>query len=211
MTEFGSVAVNVEALQTANVATQHPYASSEFAWVPAQLGKERAALLAGASGAIGRRLTPLLHSAGHNVCGSTKSNAKPDVLRSLGADPVVVIAFGVTVIFLSARRYIDAPGLRIEPRSGRAPLPLLAGCHCGLVSIAARHRDGDIHDPCSWRSRRTRCVRTRWLRRTLEGTLTGSGYRSGGIAARRGATRNIPPLMNIHCQRSHHHEIQEPR
>jgi nucleoside-diphosphate-sugar epimerase len=30
--------------------------------------------LAGASGAIGRRLTPLLHSAGHYVCGSTRSH-----------------------------------------------------------------------------------------------------------------------------------------
>jgi nucleoside-diphosphate-sugar epimerase len=51
--------------------------------------------LAGVSGAIGRRLTPLLHSTGHYVCGSIRSKAKADVLRSLGADPVVVIAIGV--------------------------------------------------------------------------------------------------------------------
>ncbi len=49
--------------------------------------------LAGASGAIGRRLTPLLHSAGHYVCGSTRSRANADALRSLGADPVVVDVF----------------------------------------------------------------------------------------------------------------------
>ena len=49
--------------------------------------------LAGASGAIGRRLTPLLHSAGHYVCGSTRSKANADALRSLGADPVVVDVF----------------------------------------------------------------------------------------------------------------------
>ena len=46
--------------------------------------------LAGASGAIGRRLTPLLHSAGHYVCGSTRSETNADALRSLGADPIVV-------------------------------------------------------------------------------------------------------------------------
>src|ERR1700760_4871277 len=49
--------------------------------------------LAGASGAIGRRLTPLLHGAGHYVCGSTRSEANADALRTLGADPVVVDGF----------------------------------------------------------------------------------------------------------------------
>jgi nucleoside-diphosphate-sugar epimerase len=54
--------------------------------------------LAGASGAIGRRLTPILHNAGHYVCGSTRSKAKADALRSLGADPVVVDVFDVTAL-----------------------------------------------------------------------------------------------------------------
>jgi nucleoside-diphosphate-sugar epimerase len=49
--------------------------------------------LAGASGAIGRRLTPLLRNASHYVCGSTRSKANADALRSLGADPVVVDVF----------------------------------------------------------------------------------------------------------------------
>lgn len=49
--------------------------------------------LAGASGAIGRRLTPLLHSGGHYVCGSTRSRANVGMLRSLGADPIVVDVF----------------------------------------------------------------------------------------------------------------------
>ena len=49
--------------------------------------------LAGASGAIGRRLTPLLRGAGHYVCGSTRSEAKADALRLLGADPIVVDVF----------------------------------------------------------------------------------------------------------------------
>jgi nucleoside-diphosphate-sugar epimerase len=49
--------------------------------------------LAGASGAIGRRLTPLLRGAGHYVCGSTRSEANADALRALGPDPVVVDVF----------------------------------------------------------------------------------------------------------------------
>nr|WP_145831597.1 NAD(P)-dependent oxidoreductase [Bradyrhizobium huanghuaihaiense] len=54
--------------------------------------------LAGASGAIGRRLTPLLRSAGHYVCGSTRSEANVNTLRSLGADPIVVDVFDASAL-----------------------------------------------------------------------------------------------------------------
>jgi nucleoside-diphosphate-sugar epimerase len=57
--------------------------------------------LAGASGAIGRRLTPLLHSAGHYVCGSTRSKANADALRVLGADSVVVDVFDAAALSLA--------------------------------------------------------------------------------------------------------------
>jgi nucleoside-diphosphate-sugar epimerase len=46
--------------------------------------------LAGASGAIGRQLVPLLAAAGHEVAGTTRSEAKLEMLRELGAEPVVV-------------------------------------------------------------------------------------------------------------------------
>jgi len=49
--------------------------------------------LAGAGGAIGRRLTPLLRAAGHQVAGTTRSADKADALRQLGAEPVVVDVF----------------------------------------------------------------------------------------------------------------------
>ena len=49
--------------------------------------------LAGAGGAIGRRLTPLLRAAGHQVAGTTRSAEKVDALRLLGAEPVVVDVF----------------------------------------------------------------------------------------------------------------------
>jgi len=46
--------------------------------------------LAGASGAIGRQLVPLLVAAGHAVAGTTRSEAKVEMLRELGAEPVVI-------------------------------------------------------------------------------------------------------------------------
>lgn len=45
--------------------------------------------LAGASGAIGRQLVPLLVAAGHEVAGTTRSPGKAEMLRELGAEPVV--------------------------------------------------------------------------------------------------------------------------
>jgi nucleoside-diphosphate-sugar epimerase len=46
--------------------------------------------LAGASGVIGRQLTPLLVEAGHTVAGTTRSERKAGLVRGLGAEPVVV-------------------------------------------------------------------------------------------------------------------------
>src|SRR5919199_1971533 len=46
--------------------------------------------VAGASGALGRRLVPLLVDAGHEVVGTTTSRRKADALRALGAEPVVL-------------------------------------------------------------------------------------------------------------------------
>jgi nucleoside-diphosphate-sugar epimerase len=48
---------------------------------------------AGAGGAIGRRLTPLLRAAGHDVIGTTRNADKAGALRSLGAEPVIVDVF----------------------------------------------------------------------------------------------------------------------
>ncbi len=49
--------------------------------------------LAGATGAIGRRLVPLLVRAGHEVVGTTRSASKTDALRAAGITPVVVDVF----------------------------------------------------------------------------------------------------------------------
>ena len=49
--------------------------------------------LAGAGGAIGRRLTPLLRATGHTVVGTTRSKDKAAAIEALGAQPVVVDVF----------------------------------------------------------------------------------------------------------------------
>ena len=49
--------------------------------------------LAGATGVIGRRLTPLLVAAGHDVTGTTRSAEKSEALRGHGAQAVVVDVF----------------------------------------------------------------------------------------------------------------------
>ena len=49
--------------------------------------------LAGATGAIGRRLVPLLLKAGHGVVGTTRSTIKADGLHAAGVEPVVIDVF----------------------------------------------------------------------------------------------------------------------
>jgi nucleoside-diphosphate-sugar epimerase len=48
--------------------------------------------VAGASGAIGTRLVPALVRAGHEVVGTTRTPAKAERIRALGAEPVVLDA-----------------------------------------------------------------------------------------------------------------------
>lgn len=54
--------------------------------------------LAGATGAIGRRLVPMLLDAGHEVLGMTRSAEKASSLRSAGAEPVVCDALDAAAL-----------------------------------------------------------------------------------------------------------------
>jgi nucleoside-diphosphate-sugar epimerase len=54
--------------------------------------------LAGASGAIGRRLAPLLVADGWRVVGTTRSADKAPLLRAMGVDPVVVDVFDAAAL-----------------------------------------------------------------------------------------------------------------
>ena len=49
--------------------------------------------VAGASGAIGRQLLPILLAAGHSVHGMTRTASKAETIGSVGADPIVADAF----------------------------------------------------------------------------------------------------------------------
>ena len=46
--------------------------------------------VAGANGAVGRRLVPMLVANGHQVTGSTTNGDSMDAIRAMGAEPVVV-------------------------------------------------------------------------------------------------------------------------
>ena len=49
--------------------------------------------VAGATGALGKQLVPMLVAEGHQVTGMTRTPAKQDMIRSLGARPAVADAF----------------------------------------------------------------------------------------------------------------------
>ncbi|MCW5691295.1 MAG: NAD(P)-dependent oxidoreductase [Pseudolabrys sp.] len=53
---------------------------------------------AGAGGAIGRRLTPLLVAVGHSVIGTTRSADKAEAIVKLGAQPVTVDVFDAAAV-----------------------------------------------------------------------------------------------------------------
>jgi uncharacterized protein YbjT (DUF2867 family) len=54
--------------------------------------------LAGATGALGTRLVPLLAAAGHQVTGMTRSPGKAEGLRRLGAEPVVADVYDAAAL-----------------------------------------------------------------------------------------------------------------
>ena len=60
--------------------------------------------VAGATGAIGRRLVPLLVQAGHSVTGMTRSLGKVDVIRRSGAEPVIADALDAAAVATAVSR-----------------------------------------------------------------------------------------------------------
>jgi nucleoside-diphosphate-sugar epimerase len=65
--------------------------------------------LAGASGVIGVRLVPLLVQAGHQVAGMTRTPQKEELLRELGAEPVVCDVYDAARLTEAVRSF--APDL----------------------------------------------------------------------------------------------------
>jgi nucleoside-diphosphate-sugar epimerase len=54
--------------------------------------------VAGAAGAIGRQLVPILIADGHDVHGTTRSGGRAEWLRSVGAEPVVLDALDADAV-----------------------------------------------------------------------------------------------------------------
>jgi nucleoside-diphosphate-sugar epimerase len=54
--------------------------------------------VAGATGGLGKQLVPLLVAKGHDVVGMTRTEAKRDQLRSVGAQPVVADALDAEAV-----------------------------------------------------------------------------------------------------------------
>ena len=87
--------------------------------------------LAGAMGAVGARLTPLLVEAGHHVTGTTRSADKARALRDLGAEPVVVDVFDAAALAIAVaaakpeiviHQLTDLPA-RLDPAQMASALP----------------------------------------------------------------------------------------
>lgn len=54
--------------------------------------------MAGATGAVGRRLLPMLREAGHEVTGTTRKEDSASLIRDLGAEPVIVDMFDTDAV-----------------------------------------------------------------------------------------------------------------
>jgi NADPH:quinone reductase-like Zn-dependent oxidoreductase len=65
---------------------------AEICFRSAQRACQMKILVAGATGVVGRRVVLLLTAAGHEVAGLTRTPAKADLLRRIGATPVIADA-----------------------------------------------------------------------------------------------------------------------
>lgn len=74
--------------------------------------------VAGGSGAIGRRLVPLLVANGHEVTATTRSAAKTEALRAAGAEPVIADGLDPAAVMQAVTR--AAPEVVVHQMTGLA-------------------------------------------------------------------------------------------
>ncbi|HEY5204431.1 MAG TPA: NAD-dependent epimerase/dehydratase family protein [Roseiarcus sp.] len=94
--------------------------------------------LAGASGVIGRRLTPLLLAHGHSVWAATRSRNNGEFLRQLGARPILVDVFDAEALATAV--------LEAEPEIVIHQLTDLAVLHDPARRSTALARNARIRD-----------------------------------------------------------------
>ena len=119
--------------------------------------------VAGATGAIGRPLLPLLVDAGHEVVGTTRSEAKAEQIRAAGGEPVVLDVLDSRGSARGRRRRRARGGDQpADGAAGRARLPRPGGA-CGDQPLRGRGRSLAGED----RRRRRRQAPDRAERRLL--------------------------------------------
>ena len=108
--------------------------------------------LAGAGGAIGRRLTPLLLRAGHEVTGTTRSADKTKELERGGVAPAVVDVFDAPAVSAAMPLDLSDP-TRAVTIKGAADMEqqVLAS---GLDAVILRY--GFFYGPGTWHEEPTR-------------------------------------------------------
>ena len=125
--------------------------------------------VAGATGVLGRALVPQLVARGHEVVGMTRSASKQDLVRSLGARPVVADALDPDAV---AQAVASA-----EPEVIVHELTALSGKMCIQGRAAPRPLpDGDDDQPTAYRG---------------DGPSPGSGPRRRGTAVRGAELRGV--------------------
>ena len=110
--------------------------------------------VAGATGAVGKRLVPLMLKAGHRVIGTTRSAAKGEALRAAGVEPAVVDVFdaqALSVAVLEAHPDIIIHQLTDLP-SGLNPSQMMEGTQRnarmrrqGSQNLVAAALDAGVH------------------------------------------------------------------
>jgi nucleoside-diphosphate-sugar epimerase len=96
--------------------------------------------LAGAGGVIGRRLTPLLQAAGHDVIGTTRNAGRADAVAALGAKPVVVDVFDAMALMRAVQN--AAPQVVIHQLTDLPSAPGTPGYEAGLENNARLRIEG---------------------------------------------------------------------
>ncbi len=85
------------------------------------MSKTEHVFVAGGTGALGRRLIPQLIAAGHRVTATTRSTRKTDLLRRLGAEPVVVEGLDAAAVGEAVAR--AAPEVVVHEMTALAGVP----------------------------------------------------------------------------------------
>jgi nucleoside-diphosphate-sugar epimerase len=172
-------------------------------------------LVAGASGAIGRRLTPLLREAGHHVAGTTRWASKAEGLRDLGADPVVVDVYDAEALLAAVVAF--RPEIVIHQLTDLPP-GLDPNRMAEATARNARIRDEGtgnlVRAAIAAGARRLVAQSIAWVyapgpqphseRDPLDVTAEGSsGTRVRGVAALENWTLNSPPLEGVVLRYGH--------